>query len=356
MTGITLSLALCSIALGASDRADVRAAAAVEAASPDAFAMPAAWTAPDADEVKSRALAWLEENKAEPAALAKATEIWTPSADAPAETEILTRLTDTFALADERAAALVRLCWQPQRELQLPDQAWLVDAKTPPLEAANMRLLYGRWLVQQSLYDEARDQLAGLSPDDVVAPASLLFYQAVVYHSLLEKEAGLNAIGQLLDGAARCPQRYVTVARMMQQDLEGLEDETLGHIARRMDDIRRRLDLGRAGKKVQEVEGGVIESLDKMIKEIEDKQQQQQQQSSAGRGNLQPSQPAPDSRILGGKGRGEVTKRDIGSQSDWGDLPPKQREEALQQIGRELPSHYRDVVEQYFRKLAGEEK
>ena len=30
------------------------------------------------------------------------------------------------------------------------------------------------------------------------------------------------------------------------------------------------------------------------------------------------------------------------------------REEALQQIGKDFPSQYRDVVEQYFRKLAAE--
>ena len=55
-----------------------------------------------------------------------------------------------------------------------------------------------------------------------------------------------------------------------------------------------------------------------------------------------------------GKGRGEVTKRDIGSGSGWGDLPPKEREQAMQQIGREFPSHYRDAIEQYFRKLASQ--
>jgi len=27
----------------------------------------------------------------------------------------------------------------------------------------------------------------------------------------------------------------------------------------------------------------------------------------------------------------------------------------LQQIGRDYPTHYRDVIEQYFRRLAGEE-
>ena len=89
--------------------------------------------------------------------------------------------------------------------LVLPAQPWLADAKTPPLEAANLRLLYGRWLAQESLFDEAREQLARLQPDDVVAPASLLFYQGVVYHRLLDKEAGLRRSTGFCDGARRCP-------------------------------------------------------------------------------------------------------------------------------------------------------
>ena len=31
-------------------------------------------------------------------------------------------------------------------------------------------------------------------------------------------------------------------------------------------------------------------------------------------------------------------------------------EAALQQIGKEFPSHYRDVIEQYFRRLAGQKE
>ncbi len=42
-----------------------------------------------------------------------------------------------------------------------------------------------------------------------------------------------------------------------------------------MEDIRRRLDLGRAGPKVRKVEKGVIESLDKLIKKLEEEQQKQ---------------------------------------------------------------------------------
>jgi hypothetical protein len=33
----------------------------------------------------------------------------------------------------------------------------------------------------------------------------------------------------------------------------------------------------------------------------------------------------------------------------------KDREKAMQEIGREFPSHYREVIEEYFRRLAAEE-
>ena len=47
--------------------------------------------------------------------------------------------------------------------------------------------------------------------------------------------------------------------------------------------------------------------------------------------------------------------RDIGRGTGWGNLPDKDREKAMQEIGREFPSHYREVIEEYFRRLAAEE-
>ena len=335
------------------------AAAPVHAQSADPLAKAPAWQPPDPNEVKAQALAWLEQRKADAAVLAKATELWSsvppPTASRyPGGTELLDCLAGTLALADQNVAGLVELCSRPKSQLLLPSQPWLTDPQTLPLVANNMRLLYGRWLVQEALFDEALVQLSGLSPGDVVAPASLLFYQGVVHHKLLSKNEGLKVLEQLLAGAEQSPRRYVDVARLMQQDLQGLEDDSLDHIARRMDDIRRRLDLGRAGEKVRKIEDGVIESLDKLIKKLEEQQQQQQQSSSGSSNNIRSTRPAPDSQIIGGKGRGEVEKRAIGAESGWGNLPPKEREEVLQQIGREFPSHYRDVIEQYFRRLAAE--
>jgi hypothetical protein len=127
-----------------------------------------------------------------------------------------------------------------------------------------------------------------------------------------------------------------------------------------MRDITRRLDLGRAGPRTLAVQDGVIESLDKLIKAIEQQQQEQSQSQASGGasgGRSGNGTPMDDSRIAGGKGPGEVTKRDIGDADGWGNLPPHKREEALQQIGREFPAHYREAIEQYFKRLAsGEEK
>jgi hypothetical protein len=323
------------------------------AALPETVAEQAAWQAPKVQEVRAQAFTWLDAKKVDAAARAKVESLWSNLPSQPTEDELLVCLARTFATSDPNAAKLVSLCSGPRSQLIVPGQPWLSDGSAPPLVTANLRLLYARWLVHESLFDEAQEQLAGLTPVDVVAPASLLFYQSVVFHALLNKESGLKSLDELLEGEQSSPRRYIALAKLMQEDLKGLQDDTLDHIARRMEDIRRRLDLGRAGPKVRGEEDGVIKSLDKMIKKLED-QQQQQQQTGGEANNLRSSSPAPDSRLMGGKGPGEVTKKNIGSKSGWGDLPPKEREEAMQQIGRDFPAHYRDAIEQYFRRLASE--
>jgi hypothetical protein len=318
----------------------------------DALAKTAAWKAPAPQQLRTEVIDWLKKQDVKPDVLTQAEELWAAIPEQPTESELLEHTAVTLGLGDPRTADLLRLCTNPKDRVTLPEFGWLRDEATPPLLGANLRLLYARWLVHQSHYDEALEQLTNLQAEDVVAPATLLFYQSVVHHTLLDKDAGLKAIAQLIAGENQSPRRYVVMARLMEQDLKDLEDESLDHIARRMGDIRRRLDLGRAGEKVQKVERGVIESLDKLIKKLEE--QQQQQQGGGSSDNIQSSRPAPDSQLIGGKGPGDVERRRIGSESGWGDLPPKEREAALQQISREFPSHYREVVEQYFRRLAAE--
>ncbi|MFM8291045.1 MAG: hypothetical protein ACKOC4_05015, partial [Planctomycetia bacterium] len=194
-----------------------------------------------------------------------------------------------------------------------------------------------------------------------VDPAALLFHRAACQHWLLDADGAIESLDRLLEREAEIPARYARLAGLLRADAAALERESLDHIARRMRDVGRRLELGRAGSGTRKVQDGVIESLDKLIKKLEERQQQPQGGGGgAGSGSGQGGDGVPmdDSRMAGGKGPGEVQKRDIGSADGWGNLPPHQRDEALQQIGREFPPHYREAIEQYFKRLAagGEER
>lgn len=277
---------------------------------------------------------------------------WQSNGDAK-DADLLDRLAASLAKVDDRVSKLTEYCSGVSKPGVLPEFAWLANSDTPELIRNNIRLYLARWMVQQGYYDEAVSWTEGLTTDDVVAPEALLFYRAVAYHRLVQPDQADTALTQLLQREDDLPTRYQKLADLMRQDLSGLEDESLDHIARRMQDIRRRLEQGRSGDHVQKVENGVIESLDKLIKKAEDQAQQSQSSSSAG--GQQSGTPMEDSQIAELKAPGKVQPRDIGRGTGWGNLPDKDREKALQEIGREFPSHYREVIEEYFRRLAAEE-
>ena len=332
-------------------------------ANEEEFAKAATWQVPAASDVKVQLTAWLDERKASDEVKAQAAAMWPAEEPAVPAGEILDRVVATFALVDPQAKQVVETCLKPRDGVLPPKFDGLSDEKVAPFVRQNLKLYAGRWLAQNRMYDESLALFEKLAPQDVVDPTSLLFYQSIAHHWLLHKEPGLKVIGQLLERRKDIPRRYETLADLMQGDLTALKDDSLDHVSRRMDDTTRRLELGRAGKKVQGIEDGIVASLDKMIEELEKQKNGGGSGSGSGGQGSQPGNPngiqstapASDSKIAQGKGPGDVTKRPIGSASGWGDLPPKQREEALQQIGKDFPAHYRDAIEQYFRKLASEE-
>ncbi len=264
------------------------------------------WHPPQVVDVKTQALDWVQKNGKDPAALAKAMSIIAGIGEKADGTELLDHLGEAFASVDPDAAQLVDLCSRPRARAVLPSFPWLTDAKSAPILAANMRLYFGRWLAQGQWFEEALEQIGTLKPADVVAPAELLFYQGVAYHRLLNKDEGLKVINQLIDGAESSPRRYVAVAMLMQADLSSLEPDTLDHIARRMDDNAGRLDHGRAGPKVKKVEDGIVESLDKLIKKMEDEQNKQNQNQS---NSLKSTRPRKTATPWAAERRAKSTRR-----------------------------------------------
>jgi hypothetical protein len=329
------------------------ASPSLKAASTEFFAEPS-WQPVEAAALNRQVDAYLRAASISDDQRRAAQDAWWNYPDRPGrDADLLERLARCLAKVDDRVATLAAHCAQSEPNVVLPDFGWLADSQLPELVRHNMRLYYARWLVQNDYDDEALAWTDGLSPADVVAPEALLFYRAVAEHRLVRADRADSMVAVLLERPDDLPLRYQKLAMLMQQDLAGLEDESLDHIARRMSDVRRRLELGRAGKNVQGVEQGVIDSLDKLIKKLEE-QAQQQAQAGAAAGGQPSGSPMQDSRLAELKGPGKVEPRDVGQGADWGNLPDKDRERALQEIGRDFPSHYREVIEEYFRRLAAE--
>lgn len=312
------------------------------------------WSPPTAAAVKTQLDDLLTARDADETQKLKISALWPDGAAELDPSDVLDRLAASLAVIEPDAATIYDLTQQPATAVKIPALPLLADENVPLFIRGNLRLHIARWLTQHALVDEGLEQLTDLKPADVVDPASLLFYQALGHHRLLEKEKCLKQVALLLENEDSIPRRYATIARLMEADIKPLKVDSLDEVARLMDDIRRRLDLGRAGKKVRDEEEQVIAKLEKMIEEMEkqQQQQQQQQQSGSGKGSPMPSKPLDQSQAAELKGPGQVESKAIGKKDGWGNLPPKERQEVLQQIGRDLPAHFRETIEEYFKRLA----
>ncbi len=313
----------------------------------------ATWDVPAQDSIRDQVDLWLEAAGVDDEITEQIREQW----DKPVVmSDRLSLLADSFALADQDARTLVSLCRQSKSTHVLTSFPVLDNPQKLPFERDNLRLLYARWLAQYELYNETLEQIGSLQPSDVIAPASLLFYQGIAYHRLLKKDACLSVVDQLLEREEVLPKRFSTLAKLMRADIAPLETDSLDEVSRLMDSIRVRLGHGRAGKRVRTEEDDVVAKLDKMIEEMENQAQNAAAAAAMGQAGdaNRSSNPMPDSMPGGTKGPGNVDAKDIGNKADWGDLPAKERQQALQQLGKDFPSHYRDVIEEYFRKLARE--
>lgn len=254
-------------------------------------------------------------------------------------------------------ARSLALCHDPARsaiESPTPSrhQAWsepplVRDPAIDPFLRTNAAVYLAQKLVQAEYLDEALAMLANASTNESVDPAAHQFLLALCHYHLGHRSEALDAIAEF-QRVDNPPERYMATVQLMLLSLQQSKPDSLDGIAAEMRDVRRRLDLGRTDKQVQGVEDMVLKKLDDMIEELEKQRKEQEQQSD----QLQPNAPAPDSRPLGGEGEGKADAKKFTDHRGWGNLPAKEREKALQEIGRDLPGHYRDAVEQYFRKLA----
>ena len=324
-------------------------------AAEDGLDQEATWEVASALQVRRDVLDWIGSRKLEAEIREQVDTMWSVPVVEDGQ-QLLRRVMATLSLADERVTILLAGCEQAVSPHSVPVFEWLEEGPAEDFVVANSKLYLGRWYSMNQMYDEALMALSELEPENVVDPASLLFHRSVAHYRLRQKKEGLESLAKLLENREELPKRYSTVADLMRADLETLKEDSLDEIARIMDSVRVRLGLGRAGTRVRGEEDEVIRKLDKLIEEAEkQRQQMQQQMGQSSQGGNRPSQPMQDSMLPQMRASGDAgTKKLDEDEIEWGNLPPKERQEALQSLGKEFPSHYREVIEEYFRSLAQE--
>ncbi len=314
--------------------------------------------APDAAEARKQSEAWLKSvGKTDAATLAKVKAVW--EGDRP----LLDKVAATLALGDTDAAKLLADARDSDTPAPTTVPAVLKDKKKSAFFRTNLALAYGKALTIRKVYEEALETFALLKPEEVVDPSAYFFHKAVCEHALMLKENADGSIDRLLVDVTDAPERYRMVAALMHFDMLTWQEKDLGWIARKMDNIQRRLDLERGGKKTQKMQKEVLVRLDEMIKEIENKQKSGGSCPNGGAcpgGNQPGSSPgtdkssSPQQDTQGGtaNGTGQVDSKKVKEIAEvWGKLPEKERAQALRELTRTMPAKDRAIIEAYFREL-----
>jgi hypothetical protein len=223
----------------------------------------------DAAEARKQAEAWLKSVKADDATLAKFKTIW--DADRP----LLDKVAATLALGDADAAKFLAEARDADAAAPIEVPAILKDKKKAEFLRNNLALAYAKALTTRKVYEEALEAFSSVKADEVVDPAAYYFHKAVCEYEMMLKDRAESSIDRLLVDVTDSPERYRMVAALMHFDMLTWQEKDLGWIARKMDNIQRRLDLKRGGKQTQKMQKEVLVRLDEMIKEIENKQKQQ---------------------------------------------------------------------------------
>ena len=324
------------------------------------------WLLPKPETVRMEFVRWLEAILPEDeAAQQNILATWPEAEGTLSGEQLFQQVVRAMATASPSVAAFLQICdelaWkespfgQPVHVPQIPLQALVGDEKSTAYLVGSLRFYLVLRLIQARLYDEAATVLDQLTPENSVDPCGVLLHRAVVCSQFDDREKGITAIKLFQKTAEQdvvVPRRYLELAKLLEADFQNSpkEDENPANISRKMDDVRRRLGKGRTDDDTQEAEEDVLKSLDKLIEKIE--QQMQQRQQAEGDEGQQANNPADDSRILKQKGPGNIDRKEFDPGDNWGDLPPKEREETLLRIEQDFPAHYRDIIEQYFREMA----
>jgi hypothetical protein len=316
------------------------------------------------DAAQAKALAWLKQAAKPDAGMLQRFEALWKNADRSA----LDCLADTFGLGNADAANLMAEARDPLAPAPTAVPAIFADKKLPEFFRANLSLAFARALSNRRVHEEALEVLKTTDPAQVIDPAAYLFHRAVCEHALLKKDLAERTIDRLLQDAVDAPERYKTVAALIMLDMRTWKTKDLAEIARKMDNVERRLQLARGGPATQGMQKDIVLRLDELIKKLENKAKKPGNSNGGGcpdgscpnpgsTPGSNPTNPLPDSQIGGASGTGQIDQAKLRQLAQgWGQLPEVERTRVIQQLTRGMSSKHREAIINYFKNVANAQK
>lgn len=218
---------------------------------------------------------------------------------------------------------------------------------------------------QPSLLDEAKNHAKNLKYEETIEVLKKIkptkeqyndyaFLMAISHFSLNQKDEAEKWIKNLTDSFEPLPERYKVLASLMKEDIQDWKNP-VSDISRDMKIISNRLTNAQGGAKTQKYQQETIRKLDDLIKDIEDKMKEQQKQNEQkAKEQQQPvHEPMQDSFPGQNSGPGKIDEKKLKIlQENWGKLPEKDRAKAMQNLFKDFPPQYREILEKYNKALS----
>jgi hypothetical protein len=311
----------------------------------------------DAKAVQAEAEKWLTASVKDAAAKNKFKAIW-----AAKDRLLMDRVIDTLLL-DKNAAKLLTDARNPEAPAPTKVPALLKNKKLSTFYRANLAVAYAKALSTRRVYEEALATLKAVKPEQVADPAAYLFHRAVAEHALLKKDEASKSLGRLLDEVNDVPERYKTVGALMLLDMLTWKEKDLNWVARKMDNSGRRLQLARGGPVTQKIQKDIVNRLDELIKELENKQKGSASGGcpsgapSGGGGGANAGSPMPDSNIANNTGSGTaIPKKFKKVAQKFIQMPEKERRRLIQEMTRGMSDKHAQAIQTYFKRIAEQAK
>lgn len=318
-----------------------------------------------AEEVVARFVEYVEQHTAFPKGAANfVARQWQ---DNPADSDIRLFIPESLAVLYPRFKRGLEAHEAYQYEYSAKIMGELSLASDPYL-ASHAALFQTKALVEQLQFEYATVLLNFYFRDEFdVGQYSLLademkFLQAYCLFHTFESRQAKESLEQFLEAYPQAGPNLRAAAKELLAKLDPPPRKTLGQAAHLMADAGLWLTEGETGLDPQISQKKAMMILEELIHKAQQQEQQQQQCSQGGgqqatQGTRSPQQPASASGTPSGEsttGRLHAAPRAAPGEV-WGRMKPQERDRILQVLQENFPSRYRQLVEQYYRQLAGEE-